>query len=213
MWPRPEQPKYPSHIQYPNIQWDPGSRDGHQTLKPPQTIALEDTTERRRAKPSYEPSPEQRRTKPGSEPSTRHRNSGFTCYRQPQERVRTERSRTPHYREISNSESSTFSSRSLGSDLRHMIGRLQGYKDTRRRCHRCGLQPHRREEDCSALPKICRFCKCTNHIRAMCPKFSAPGYLREADKLARGQDDQTEKATDQKRERSASAINDKPRKP
>ena len=41
MWPRPERPKYPSHIQYPNIQWDPGSIDGHHTSKAPQTIALE----------------------------------------------------------------------------------------------------------------------------------------------------------------------------
>ena len=47
----------------------------------------------------------------------------------------------------------------------------------------------------------------------MCPKFSAPGYLREADEHARDQEDQTEKATDRKRERSASTINDKPRKP
>jgi hypothetical protein len=46
----------------------------------------------------------------------------------------------------------------------------------------------------------------------MCPTFSAPGYLREMDEHTRDQEKQTEKATDRKRERSASAMNDKPRK-
>ena len=47
----------------------------------------------------------------------------------------------------------------------------------------------------------------------MCPTFSAPGYLREMDEQTRDQEERTEKASDQKRERSALAMHDKPRKP
>jgi hypothetical protein len=47
----------------------------------------------------------------------------------------------------------------------------------------------------------------------MCPTYSAKGILRKADKQVEDEDDRTEKATDRKRERSASAIDDKPRKP
>jgi hypothetical protein len=129
-----------------------------------------------------------------------------------------ERKHTPRHRDVSDSESSTFSSKSLGSDLRHMINQLQEQyreqnQDTRRGCYRCGSKPHGRGEDCPARLKICRFCKCTGHLRAMCPTFSAPGYLREMDEQTRDQEERTEKATDRKRERSASAMNDKPRKP
>jgi hypothetical protein len=47
----------------------------------------------------------------------------------------------------------------------------------------------------------------------MCPTYSAKGILREKDKRVEDEDDRTERATDRKQERSASAIDDKPRKP
>jgi hypothetical protein len=47
----------------------------------------------------------------------------------------------------------------------------------------------------------------------MCPTYSAKDFLRKADKHVGDKDYRTEKATDRKRERSASAIDDKPRKP
>ena len=47
----------------------------------------------------------------------------------------------------------------------------------------------------------------------MCPTYSAKGILREKDKRVEDEDDRTERATDRKGERSASAIDDKPQKP
>ena len=125
----------------------------------------------------YRDAKEQRRTEPSSRPSPRHKSSSDDRYWNALERGRTERKHTPHHRDISDSEKSTFSSKSLGSDLRHMINQLhkqyrEQNQDTRRGCHRCGSKPHGRE-DCPARFKVCHFCKCIGHLKAMCP--TVPG--------------------------------------
>ena len=165
--------------------------------------------ERRRTEPCCKPSPERRYMKPGAEKSTRHRSSTTTPHRQPQERERTERSRTPRYRDISDSDSSTISSKSLCSDLRNMLNRLQGYRDTQQNCHRCGSKAHEKGVECPARIKICRFCRCTGHIRAMCPTYSAPGFLREADKHVGDKDDRTGSESDQHRPLMTNLANHK----
>jgi hypothetical protein len=94
--------------------------------------------------------------------------------------------------------------------------KLQGYNkdvDAQQKCQRCGSETHEEGVECSAETKDCRFCGCIGHIRSMCPTYSAKGILREKDKRVEDEDDRTERATDRKRERSASAIDDKPRKP
>jgi hypothetical protein len=116
---------------------------------------------------------------------------------------------------MSGSESSAFSSKSLGSDLRLMINRLhkeyrEQSRDTRRGCQRCRSKPHGRE-DCPARFKICHVCKCLGHLKVMCPTVTGSG--RGKGGKARNQEARTERASDRKRERSVSVINDKPRKP
>jgi hypothetical protein len=91
--------------------------------------------------------------------------------------------------------------------------KLQGYRDAQQNCQRCGSKTHEKGVECSEETKACRFCGCIGHIRAMCPTYSAKGLLRKADKQVEEEDDRTEKATDRKRERSVSAIDDKPLKP
>ena len=179
------------------------------TLSPPREVRLTPPRVVRLSKPA------EKLTPPSSGPSPRHKSRSDDRYRDAQQRGRTEQKHTPHRQDISGSESSAFSSKSLGSDLQLMINRLnkeyrEQSRDTHRDCQWCRSKPHGRE-DCPARFKICRVCKCLGHFKVMCPTITRNG--RGEDGKARNQEAMAERASDRKRERSLSVINDGPRKP
>ena len=88
------------------------------TLSPPREVRLTPPRVVRLSKPA------EKLTPPSSGPSPRHKNRSDDRYRDAQQRGRTEQKHTPHRQDISGSESSAFSSKSLGSDLRLMINSL-----------------------------------------------------------------------------------------